>query len=71
MDVDKVSPVRVSRAHDSELAGKLVNILSDAQQEVPDCLKNAGGAGGDFGDAEFGGVDVRPGAAPAEAESWD
>ena len=38
-----------------------MRVLSDAQQEVPDFLQNAGsGGGGAFGaDGGFGGADIR------------
>merc|ERR1719290_75438 len=46
----------------AEIAGDLVQILSDCQQEVPDYLKDAGGAGGGLaGGGGFGGVDIRGG----------
>merc|ERR1712212_544205 len=47
---------------DSDIAGDLVKILGDCQQEVPDYLKDAGGAGGGLAGGDgFGGVDIRGG----------
>jgi len=49
-------------AENSDIAGDLVRILADCQQEVPDYLKDAGGAGGGLAGGDgFGGVDIRGG----------
>ena len=49
-----------------------MRVLSDAQQEVPDFLQNAGsGGGGAFGaDGGFGGSDIRGGAQTVEEDAW-
>merc|ERR1739844_25843 len=49
---------------DSGVAGDLVKILSECQQEVPDYLANGGGGGGGMtAQGGFGGLDIRGGAA--------
>ena len=57
---------------DTSIASDLVRVLSDAQQEVPDFLQNAGsGGGGAFGaDGGFGGSDIRGGAQTVEEDAW-
>merc|ERR1719461_2057421 len=49
-------------SENSDLAADLVKILSECQQEVPDYLKDGGGAGGGISaQGGFGGVDIRGG----------
>jgi len=60
-----------SRSEDSGMASALVDILSKAQQEVPDFLAafgSGGGAGGMDG-GTFGATDIRGGAAAAD-DDW-
>ena len=45
------------------MAGALIKILSDAQQEVPEfLLACGGGGGGGYSQSTFGGQDTRGGA---------
>lgn len=53
---------------DGQLAGDLMRILQQANQEVPDFLKDSGGGG--FTSSSFGGRDVRKGDGAA-AENVD
>lgn len=64
--------VCLRRSEDMGMAGALVGILANAQQEVPDFLQ-AFGSGGDAGGGVggFGATDTRQGVSTAAAdEEW-